>query len=556
MPSISKYDVQGLPRGSNVYIYNIHPGVNSRDLYEKFSHYGPIVSCKIVRNKTTGLSMCRGYVQYDCKENADQAITNEDGKYFFGSCIRLNSFMSKEERISSITPKKTPAGVLNVRGINPDISEAELKNLFDLFGTIHSVYFTLDSNHNGEEGIRPSNPHAKKNGLLKGYGSGWGFVNYYDVLSAKIAKSSLNDVYFYGSKLFVTERTGQKALENEKGPEVTQFPVVIRTFDRTIDLNTDAELILGEIFPELENYGGCIQIYPHVEGTALQCVSVIMDDAKKAKKLVELVNSPENPWETLVACLAGNDAIKRRRRNLDEKSKEYSNEGKKFENKVSTRIYNTSPTEPSSFRNGNDYDSIRSPRGRFRGKNFNETMGGNHQYYKSKFYWEGKRSEGDKKSDGRRDNNCGINKDENLRKIKGIEEAIKPNTVDVGKDEEKVNETMVRNRQIETRQFTPTGLNFFTGWPMNGSMYQQCPMYGAYGYPVFGQAQYTKIREGMMNMTPFAEIRRDCNMTSMGIPLATPDQVKSAAGLNQKALKMRKGHIEERYQATYKEGNE
>lgn len=138
MPSISRKDVHHMPTGSNIYIYNLHPGIDSKTLDEKFSQHGTVVSCKIVRNSHTGQSLCRGYVQYGTKEEADKAIEQENGKYFAGSCIRVDSFLSKEERLSNFTSKKAPAGILNVHGIPPVIMKLPLKVSLDCL-----VLFTL-----------------------------------------------------------------------------------------------------------------------------------------------------------------------------------------------------------------------------------------------------------------------------------------------------------------------------------------------------------------------------------------------------------------------------
>lgn len=559
MPSVSKNDVKQLPAGSNIYIYNLHPSIESRDIYEMFSQHGVIVSCKIVRNKVTGQSLCRGYVQYDSKKSADEAISNEDGKYFGGSCIRVSSFVSKEERVSSFTSKKTPTGVLNVSGIHPEVSETELKAMFELFGTVHSVYFTLSPAGDDNE---KAGSTEQKDGYHGNFKTGWGYVNYYDSFSAKIAKSALNDVFFYGSKLIVCERDNVRANAQEgPGEEVTQFPVVIRTFDWKITLAKQIEPVLKELFPDLGIPSSSVKVYDHIEGTALQCVSIMTSDAEQARMIVEKVNSPENRWETLVGCLAGKDAIKYRRRNMEERANKRGeafegNENRKdFENKAGSI---TSPTAPSSYRSGGGYNGSQySQHGyKSRGQQYQQhqshqqqqsdgTRGfqkgyhkKDHKFFKSRSNWNGREYEEDKKQESigeERENEKKqdfVSATETAAATRIVETERKSSSLESIKKENggsvpRVVPTPSRSTPVQPtataqQQQQGTGVpSYYMGWPMDSALYHhQYSLYNPYQYAMYNQAQFA----GMPDSGAAGRFG------GMEIPLATPEQMKTAAG--------------------------
>ena len=49
------------------------PSLTDDELRALFAPYGIIESCKIVKDKNTGLSMCYGFVKYSTNASADQA---------------------------------------------------------------------------------------------------------------------------------------------------------------------------------------------------------------------------------------------------------------------------------------------------------------------------------------------------------------------------------------------------------------------------------------------------------------------------------------------------
>ena len=57
----------------NLFVKNLHPGVTHKDLYDAFSLFGNVLSCKVaVAND--GKSKGYGYVHYEAEEAAKEAM--------------------------------------------------------------------------------------------------------------------------------------------------------------------------------------------------------------------------------------------------------------------------------------------------------------------------------------------------------------------------------------------------------------------------------------------------------------------------------------------------
>jgi len=58
----------------NIFVKNLHESIDNKSLYDTFSLFGNILSCKVVTDRETGGSMGYGYIHYDSAEAANAAI--------------------------------------------------------------------------------------------------------------------------------------------------------------------------------------------------------------------------------------------------------------------------------------------------------------------------------------------------------------------------------------------------------------------------------------------------------------------------------------------------
>ena len=67
------------PGSSSVLIKNLDPSIDSKNLFDTFSIFGNIVSCKVVTDRTTGKSRGYGFVHFKTQEAANLTIAKVNG---------------------------------------------------------------------------------------------------------------------------------------------------------------------------------------------------------------------------------------------------------------------------------------------------------------------------------------------------------------------------------------------------------------------------------------------------------------------------------------------
>ncbi|KAK3575606.1 hypothetical protein QTP86_031275, partial [Hemibagrus guttatus] len=83
-------------KGGNIFIRNLDPSIDSTSLFDTFSMFGRIVSCKVVESKGYG------YVQYESVEAAAEAIEWLNGKLLKDCQVTIEYFKSWEERLAEV----------------------------------------------------------------------------------------------------------------------------------------------------------------------------------------------------------------------------------------------------------------------------------------------------------------------------------------------------------------------------------------------------------------------------------------------------------------------
>jgi polyadenylate-binding protein len=121
----------------NVFIKNLDKQLDNRHLNDTFSAFGNIVSCKVAIDER-GESKGYGYVQYETKEEADQAIQKVNGMLICDKKVFVGAFVPKQEREKQVDPEQSYTNVF-VKNLAPEVDDAKLVEMFKTFGEISSA---------------------------------------------------------------------------------------------------------------------------------------------------------------------------------------------------------------------------------------------------------------------------------------------------------------------------------------------------------------------------------------------------------------------------------
>jgi len=129
-PSIRKSGV------GNIFIKNLEKSIDNKTLYDTFSTFGNILSCKVVTD-SSGVSRGYGFVHYETQEAADLAIEKVNGMEIAERQVKVLPFIPKKDRLAA-DGEPTYTNVF-VKNIPEDFDEEALKKLLAPAGNITSA---------------------------------------------------------------------------------------------------------------------------------------------------------------------------------------------------------------------------------------------------------------------------------------------------------------------------------------------------------------------------------------------------------------------------------
>jgi len=159
----------------NIFIKNLDKSIENKQLYETFSYFGNILSCKVCTKKVEKVgkdgkttwedeSLGYGFVHFETPEGAKLAIQKVNGMLIEGKKVSVAPFVRKQERLKSSSDSSFSN--IYVKDLDLSVDQKGLDQFFGKFGEITSSYVATD-----------------KDGKSKGFA----FVNFKDAEAAKKA---------------------------------------------------------------------------------------------------------------------------------------------------------------------------------------------------------------------------------------------------------------------------------------------------------------------------------------------------------------------------------
>ncbi|XP_078133430.1 polyadenylate-binding protein 4 [Sander vitreus] len=216
-PSLRKSGV------GNVFIKNLDKSIDNKALYDTFSAFGNILSCKVVcdENGSKGYA----FVHFETQDAADRAIEKMNGMLLNDRKVFVGRFKSRKEREAELGAKAKEFTNVYIKNFGDDMNDEQLKEVFDKYGKTLSVKVMTD-------------PTGKSRGF--------GFVSYEKHEDANKAVEEVNGTDLNGKTVFVGR--AQKKMERQaelkrkfellKQERISRYQGVnlyIKNLDDTID---------------------------------------------------------------------------------------------------------------------------------------------------------------------------------------------------------------------------------------------------------------------------------------------------------------------------------
>uniref|UniRef100_A0A7M4EZJ1 Polyadenylate-binding protein n=1 Tax=Crocodylus porosus TaxID=8502 RepID=A0A7M4EZJ1_CROPO len=174
----------------NVFIKNLDDSIDNKALYDTFSAFGNILSCKVVCDENG--SRGYGFVHFETHEAANRAIETMNGMLLNDRKVFVGHFKSRKEREAEFGARAMEFTNVYIKNFGDDMDDDKLRETFSRFGKTLSVKVMMDDS---------------------GHSKGFGFVNFEKHEEAQKAVADMNGKEINGRMVYVGR--AQKRLERQ-----------------------------------------------------------------------------------------------------------------------------------------------------------------------------------------------------------------------------------------------------------------------------------------------------------------------------------------------------
>eukprot|EP01049_Picozoa_sp_SAG25_P007428 SAG25_NODE_606_length_6610_cov_5.739671_2_plen_635_part_00 len=135
----------------NIFIKNLDKRIDNKALFDTFSDYGNILSCKVAVD-SNGESKGYGFIHFENTEAADNAIERVNGKSILERVVYVGHFRSRTERVAELGERANRFTNVYVKNLDKATSEEALREFGGQFGEVTSLTIMVD-NDGGSRGF-------------------------------------------------------------------------------------------------------------------------------------------------------------------------------------------------------------------------------------------------------------------------------------------------------------------------------------------------------------------------------------------------------------------
>ncbi|XP_060086865.1 polyadenylate-binding protein 1-like isoform X1 [Heteronotia binoei] len=217
----------------NIFIKNLDDSIDNKALYDTFSAFGNILSCKVVCDENG--SRGYGFVHFETHEAANRAIETMNGMLLNDRKVFVGHFKSRQEREAEFGARVMEFTNVYIKNFGDDMNDDRLQEIFSKYGRTLSVKVMMDNT---------------------GRSKGFGFVNFEKHEDAQKAVEDMNGKEINGRMLYVgraqkrVERQSElkRKFEQIKQERVSRYQGV-NLYVKNLDDGIDDERLRKEFSP-------------------------------------------------------------------------------------------------------------------------------------------------------------------------------------------------------------------------------------------------------------------------------------------------------------------
>uniref|UniRef100_A0A672HQ20 Polyadenylate-binding protein n=1 Tax=Salarias fasciatus TaxID=181472 RepID=A0A672HQ20_SALFA len=226
-PSLRKSGV------GNIFIKNLDKSIDNKALYDTFSAFGNILSCKVVCDENG--SKGYGFVHFETQEAAERAIEKMNGMLLNDRKVFVGRFKSRKEREAELGARAKEFTNVYIKNFGDDMDDEKLREVFSKYGSAMSIRVMIDDT---------------------GKSRGFGFVSFERHEDAQKAVDEMNGKELNGKLIYVgraqkkVERQTElkRKFEQMKQDRMTRYQGV-NLYVKNLDDGIDDECLRKEFSP-------------------------------------------------------------------------------------------------------------------------------------------------------------------------------------------------------------------------------------------------------------------------------------------------------------------
>ncbi|KRX45861.1 Polyadenylate-binding protein 1, partial [Trichinella murrelli] len=172
----------------NVFIKNLDKDIDHKAIYDTFSNFGNILSCKVATDEN-GVSKGYGFVHFETEESAQKAIDKINGMLLDGKKVYVGKFIPRAQRMREIGETTRKFTNVYVKNFDESFTDQCLVDLFSKFGKIQSCVVMKEDDKS----------------------KGFGFVSFENPEDAEAAVKEMNEYQLPSGKKLYVGRAQKKA---------------------------------------------------------------------------------------------------------------------------------------------------------------------------------------------------------------------------------------------------------------------------------------------------------------------------------------------------------